>query len=127
VHALCNLHTALAPDGLLIDTQPLSPHPPVIAAGAALGALDMRAWLDTTRAIDERVSETLVTGLYDLQFEQRFTVVDSFDDGPDCLETARGWRDTRVPPSLGAHLEVTETSVTIEQEVRLRLLRRRSR
>jgi hypothetical protein len=127
VHALRNIHAALALDGLLVDTQPLSAHPRVATDGAEPGALDMRAWRDTIHAVDERFAETVAAGFYAVRHEQRFIVTDSFDDGPECLETVSSWRDTRVPPPLASRLEATRTAVTVEQEVRLRLLRRARR
>jgi hypothetical protein len=124
VHALRNIHTALAPDGLLVDTQPVSAHPRVAGDGLTFGALDMRDWLDTIHAVEERLSETIAAGLYELEHEQHFTVTDSFDDGRECLETVSSWRGTEVPPSLASRLEATQARVTVEQDVRLRHLRR---
>ena len=123
MHALHNIHAALAPDGLLVDTQPISAHPRVTAADVDLGPLDMRDWVDTIRAVDERFTETIAAALYELQHEERFTVTDSFDDGHECIETVSSWRDTQVPPSLASRLETTHGAVRVEQEVRLRLLR----
>ena len=124
MHALRNIHAALAPGGLLVDTQPLSPQPCVAAAGTALGTLDMRAWRDTIRAVDERIVEAVDAGLYEMQHEERFVVTDGFDSGPECFEIASNWRETRISPLLVSRLEVTEDVVTVEQEVRLRVLRR---
>ena len=83
----------------------------------------MSEWIDTIDAIDELVAEALSAGLYLIQHEQRFTVIDTFDNGPECLETASSWRQTRVPRSLASLLESTHATITVEQEVRLRLLR----
>jgi hypothetical protein len=124
VHALRNIHAALVPGAILVDTQPVSAHPPVNADGTTLGALDMREWLETIEAVDERVAETLAAGLYDLQHEQRFTVVDTFDDAPECLETLSGWRGTRVPAALATRIRNARRPLSVAQEVRLRLLRR---
>jgi len=124
VHALRNIHTALAPDGLLVDTPPISAHPRVATGDAELGRLDMRAWADTIRTVDERLDETITAGLYEPQQEQHFVVTDSFDDGRVCLDAVSSWRDTRVPPSLASRLQATHTPVSVEQEVRLRLLHR---
>jgi hypothetical protein len=124
VHALRKIHAALAPAGLLVDTQPISQHPRVVGDGAELGRLDMREWLDTIQAVDELIAETIGLGLYEMQHEERFMVSDAFDNGPECLETVNSWRDTRVPPSLVSQLEATQTAITVEQEVRLRLFRR---
>ena len=121
MHALRNVHAALTPGGLLVDTQPCSPHPSVAANGAELGALDMREWVGTIRAVDELVAQVVTAGLYELQHEERFVVSDAFDNGAECLETAGSWRETRVPPALASGLRATHTTVTVEQEVRLRL------
>jgi hypothetical protein len=108
----------------LVDTQPVSAHPDVAADGRTLGALDMRDWLDAIHAVDERLSETIAAGLYELKHEQHFTVIDSFDDGRECVETVSRWRGTEVPPSLASRLDETRATVTVEQDIRLRLVRR---
>ena len=124
MHALHNIHAALVPEAILVDTQPVSARPPVAADGATLGTLDMRDWHETIQAVDELIAETIVDGLFELQHESRFVVTDSFDDGPECLETVRGWRGTRVPDDALTRLATTTVRVTVEQDVRLRLLRR---
>ena len=83
VHALHNIHTALAPDAILVDTQPVSARPPVAAVGVSLGALDMREWLETIHAVDELVAETISARLYELQHESLFVVTDTYDNGPE--------------------------------------------
>jgi len=124
VRALHNIHAALAPDAILVDTQPVSARPRVASDVVTLGTLDMRAWLDTIQAVDELVAETIRIGLYELQHESRFVVTDTFDDGPECMEIVDGWRGTRVPDSVSAQLAVATSQVTVQQEIRLRLLRR---
>jgi hypothetical protein len=124
VHALRNLHAALVPDGRLVDTQPISAHPSVTADDAELGSLDMREWIETIRAVDERINETLGTGLYELTNEREFVVTSIFDDGPDSLAIAGTWQGTQVPQPLAQQLSATSAPVALEQHVRLRLLRR---
>jgi hypothetical protein len=124
VHALHNLHAALVPDGRLVDTQPISAHPSVMADGAELGSLDMREWIETIRAVDERINETLGTGLYELTNEREFVVTSIFDDGPDCLAIAGTWQGTQVPQPLAQQLSARSAPIALEQHVRLRLLRR---
>jgi SAM-dependent methyltransferase len=126
VHALRKVHAALALDAVLVDTQPVSARPRIAAAGVDLGALDMREWVQTIRAVDERIVETIAAGLYELRHEERFIVTDTFDSGPESAATVRDWRGTRVPPRLATQLAAAEPPVTVEQEVRLRLFRRRS-
>jgi hypothetical protein len=124
VSVLRNIHAALEPGGLVVDTQPVSAQPRACAEEIELGRLDMRAWTDTIRAVDERVVETIASSLFELRHEQHFVVADRFDDGRTCLETVSAWRGTRVPLPLASRLEETRTPVSVEQEVRLRLLRR---
>ena len=123
VHALHNIHATLAPDAILVDTQPVSARPRVASDGVSLGSLDMRAWLDTIQAVDELVAETIRIGLYKLQHESRLVVTDTFDDGPECVEIVDSWRGTRVPDSVSTQLAATTSQVTVQQEIRLRLLR----
>jgi hypothetical protein len=124
VHALRNIHAALTPAGLLVDTQPVSRHPRVAAGDAELGTLDMREWIGTIHAVDELVAEVVGASLYELQHEERFIVTDAFDSGSECLETVSSWRQTKVPPALRSRLAAMQSNVVVEQEVRLRLLRR---
>jgi hypothetical protein len=124
VHALHKIHAALVPNGVLVDTQPVSAHPRVAANGRVLGALDMRGWIETIRAVDQRVAETLAASLYEQTDEQELLVTSAFDDGPDCLEIAGSWQGTRVRPPLADRLAATRDQVALEQQVRLRVLRR---
>ena len=124
MHALHNIHSTLAPDAILVDTQPVSARPPVAADGVTVGTLDMREWLDTIKAVDELVAETIADGLYEPRHESRFIVTDSFDKGSECLDIVADWQGTRVPDNVSARLATTTLRVTVEQDVRLRLLRR---
>lgn len=124
VHALRRIHAALEPGGVLVDTQPLSPAPPVRAGGKPLGRLDMREWSETIAAID-RLFDQIMDDLYTLEEERRFVVRDSFDSGSEFVEAASGWRGTRLPDSLRARALIAEPPLTVDQDVRLRLLRAR--
>ena len=124
MHALRNIHAALAVDGILVDSQPVSASPPVAVDGGELGSLDMDEWLDTIHAGDERFAEAIAAALYELEHESWFVVTDTYDNGPECLETVSGWRGTRVPSGVAQRLAATTSAVTVQQEVRLRLLRR---
>jgi len=123
VHALRNIHAALVPRGLLVDTQPVGPHPRVAANGNELGTLDMHEWLETIHAVDERVAETIAGGLFEQTDEQTLVIRDTFDHGPNCLKTIVTWRGTRVPKPLADRLAVVGDQVTVDQQVRLRLFR----
>jgi len=124
VHALRNIHAALAADGILVDTQPVSASPPVAVDGGELGSLDTHEWLDTIQAVDERFAEAIAAGLYELEHESWFVVTDIYDSGPECLDIVSGWRGTRVPLGVSQQLAAATSRVSVQQEVRLRLLRR---
>ena len=124
MHALRNIHAALADDGILVDTQPVSASPPVASDGGELGSLDMHDWLDTIHAVDERFAETIAAGLYELEHESWFVVTDTYGNGPDCLEIVSGWRGTSVSPEMTQRLAAATSRASVQQEVRLRLLRR---
>lgn len=124
MHALHNIHAALFPDAMVVDTQPVGARPRVAADGETLGTLDLRDWFNTIQTIDKLTARTIADGLYELPHESRFVVTDSFDNGPECVETVAGWRGTRVPASVATRLAAATTQVTVQQEVRLRLLRR---
>ena len=124
MHALRNIHAALVPDGLLVDTQPIGSQPRVAANGAELGTLDMHEWIETIHAVDERVAETIAAGLYEQTDERTLVVRDTFDDGPNCLEIIGTWRGTHVPQPLANRVAAVREQVTVDQQVRLRVLRR---
>jgi hypothetical protein len=124
VHALRNINAALAADGVLVDTQPVSASPTVGWDGGELGSLDMREWLDTIHAVDERADETIAAGLYELEHESWIVVTDTYDNGPECLEIVSGWRGTRVPLGVSQQIAAATSRVSVHQEIRLRLLRR---
>lgn len=106
----------------MIDTQPLSPRPPVFAAGEPIGSLDMREWARTIAAVDAEIERALAYGLFSLEMEQRIVVTDSFDSGVECLEKVREWAGTKVPKALEAAFQGAHPPVSLEQEVRVRVL-----
>jgi hypothetical protein len=122
VHALRNIHAALVPGGIIVDTQPVSARPRVTADSVELGTADMRQWIKTIGRLDRRAAGTIRAGLYRLSLEEQFIVTDTFSSGPECTEIMRGWRDTQVPVRLERRLASVETDVEVHQQVRLRLL-----
>lgn len=124
MRALRNIHAVLVPDGLLVDTQPISSRPRVTADGAELGVLDMREWLETIHAVDECIDEPIVAGLYKLTAERELIVTSTFDDGQDCIEIAGNWQGTQVPRPLMDRLATIRDHVALEQRVRLRAFQR---
>jgi hypothetical protein len=123
VNALRRIHAALVPGGIILDTQPISVDPPVNAAGRELGTLDMRAWGTTIEAIDRLVTQTIDDGLFTLDAEHHFVVTDTFDDGREFVEAVSGWQGTRIPDALARLGIAAPPPITVDQEVRLRVLR----
>jgi hypothetical protein len=123
VNALRRIHAALVPDGVVVDTQPVSARPTVEAGGLRLGTLDMREWRVTIDAVDALVAETIDAGLFAMEVERCFTVADTSDDGPGLVESVSGWQGTSVPKALARRIGAATPPIRVHQEVRLRLLR----
>jgi hypothetical protein len=123
VHALRRIHAALLPGGLVLDSQPVSPEPPIEAANSVLGTLDMREWRATIDAVDERTAEAIGHGLFAIESEHTITVPDEFDSGAEFIQVVGAWRGTRIPPPVAARARAARPPVRVLQEVRLRILR----
>jgi hypothetical protein len=123
VNALHRIHAALAPDALLVDTQPVSAQPPVSCADCELGTLDMREWAATIDAVDQRTADVVTEGLYRLEHEGSLTVADVYDDGTELLREVRDWDGTRIPPAVERTLSNVQVAVGVHQEIRLRVYR----
>jgi hypothetical protein len=124
VNALRNIHAALLPGGLLIDTQPVSAHPPIQSDAGELGTLDMSEWADLIDEIDDRTDEALAEGLFVIEDESRFTVADEYDNGEDCLSYVRNWMGTRIDRDVERRVAAERGPIRLSQEIRLRVLRR---
>jgi hypothetical protein len=125
VNALRKIHHALVPGGLVIDTQPVSAHPPIESASGKLGTLDMSEWARTIKTIDGLVQQAIDQCLFDLEHESRYVVTDDYDDGAEFVAVTRDWAGTNVSVALAARANREQGRVRLHQEVRLRLLRAR--
>jgi hypothetical protein len=117
VDALRKIHAALTPAGILVDTQPLDPRPPIAANGRRLGTLDLRDWAATITAFDRQFATALDHGFYTLEREFRYVVADRFDTGRELVETVSGWRGTRIGSSLANRATSADPPLTVHQEV----------
>ena len=125
VDVLTRIHAALVPDGVLVDTQPVSPRLPVTLDGEPVGELDDEEWLQTVAAVDAETDKALSAGLFELRHEERYLVLHEFGSGEECLEVVGSWAGTQVPPEAALRLKGGSGRVTVEQGTRLRLLGRR--
>jgi hypothetical protein len=125
VNALRKIHRTLVPGSLVIDTQPVSAHPPVESENGTLGTLDMSEWAHTIATIDGLVEQTIEQGLFDLKHESRFVVTDEYDDVAEFIAVTRDWAGTHVGDAFAALAEGEGGRVRLHQDVRLRVLRAR--
>ena len=126
MNALRRIHAALVPGGILVDTQPISPRPPVEAGGHRLGTLDMREWRRTIDTVDGRIQAALEAGLFTAGAEESLVVADGFDDGAEFVEVVAAWEGTRIPPALAGRAGSADPPVRVLQDVRLRLFHARA-
>jgi hypothetical protein len=121
VNALRKIHGALIVGGLLIDTQPVSPQPPVESDAGEFGRLDMSEWSRTIDEIDGLIQQTIRDGLFALVDQHKLTVTDQFDTGRELVEEASEWAGTRINPLQADRIARERQSVRVHQEVRLRV------
>jgi hypothetical protein len=126
VNALRNIHEALIVGGLLIDTQPVSPQPPVESDSSEIGRLDMSEWARTIDEIDGLIQQTIRDSLFALVDQRNLTVTDQFDTGRELIEEATEWAGTRINPVLAERIAEQPQPVRVHQEVRLRVLKTQS-
>lgn len=124
MNVLHKLRASLAPGGLVIDTQPVSPLPPVEANSQYLGALDRRDWARTVRSLDSRVESVIDEGLFELIHTTHVAVADEFGSGPELVAATRQWQGTSVPDAVADRIARETSSAQLMQAVRLRVLRR---
>jgi hypothetical protein len=122
VNALHRIHAALEPGGLVVDTQPVSAHPPVEAAGDELGELDMRAWAALIDEIDQLAFDVIDAGLFAIVHEGDIVVTDTYDSGAEFLETVGDWKGTTIPRPVVERVRAATAPVSVHQTVRLRVL-----
>ena len=125
VDALERIHAALADDGVVVDTQPVSAAPPVVGEAGTLGALDLSAWSHTIADVDREIMRTVDRGLFEIAAERVVVVADAYDDLEELVTEAREWVGTEVPTDLMRRATTETGPVRLHQEVRLRLLARR--
>ena len=125
VDALTQIHAALAPDAVLVDTVPVSLRLPVFLDDECVGEFEDDEWLEMVAAVDGEMEKVVKAGLFALRHEERYRIVHEFGSGGECLEVVGSWGGTSVPASLADRLEGAPGRTTVEHDVRLRLYARR--
>ena len=123
MNALRRIHAALVTGGVLIDAQPVSQRPAVETSAGRTGTLDMRDWGKIVQAVDERVAETIASGLWIEEGAHRYVVTDTFRGGDELIDTVKNWQGTQVPEALARRLSGARGPAYVHQDIRLRVLR----
>jgi hypothetical protein len=86
VHALRHVHRLLVPGGTLVDLHPVEEER-LEAAGRALGVIEETEWVSVDLPNSEaRLLDVIHDGLYALEAEDRFELLQHFDTAEDVLE-----------------------------------------
>jgi hypothetical protein len=125
VDALEQIHAALADDGVVVDTQPVSAEPPVVTEAGPRGRLDMSAWSHTIAEVDREIMRAVDSGLFEVTAERVVVVTDVYDDLAELVAETGNWAGTAVPADLALRAATESGSVRLHQEIRVRLLARR--
>ena len=121
--ALRRVHEALVPEGILLDLMPFEARVPVETLDEELGRLDAREFARDVLETEAAVLRALREGLYVLERELRFDVLEHFESAARLLEEAGGWQGTRIPRSLQVRIEQHEPPFWVRQRLVLRRLR----
>ena len=124
VDALTLIHDALVPDGVLVETTPISLRLPVALDGEPVGELEDEEWLEAVAAVDREIEKTVACGFFEPTYEERYGILHEFSSGDECLQVVGSWGGTTVPAAVTARLEHASGRATVEHDVRLRLFRR---
>ena len=120
---LRRVHRSLIPGGVLLDAHPTGRHTYAVCGGWNLGAFNEDEFLADIEAMDAGVERALAEGLFSIEREWVYAVVDRFDSPAHLLETASGWRGFRVPPALARAIRRAPAPFDVLQEIVLRRYR----
>jgi hypothetical protein len=87
VHALRNIHRMLVSGAVLVDLQPIPPSPSLHAGGELLGRLDQRLVWERFGKTEAGVDAAVGEGLYALESELEFDVIERFDSKASLIAT----------------------------------------
>jgi hypothetical protein len=75
------------------------------------------------REVDRLVAQAIDDGVFALELERQFIVTDTYDNGPELVESVSGWQGTRISRRLSKRVVAAAPPVMVHQAVRPRLLR----
>lgn len=90
MHALRHVHELLVPGGTLVDVHPVTEERVEAANGRTLGVIEEPDWISVVLPNAEaRVRDAIRDGLYTLDTEVSFDLVQHFDDVEELIEAKR--------------------------------------
>jgi hypothetical protein len=121
VHALRQIHKALAPEGVLLDMHPIPPSTRAEVRGESLGEFDDAEFM---RIVANAEAEIERSGLFERESEVEFDYLERYDDPVQLLEDIKeDWEGCSVPPDLEARILQADGPVDIWERVVLRHFR----
>jgi hypothetical protein len=121
VHALRQIHKALAPEGVLLDMHPIPPSTRAEVRGESLGEFDDAEFM---RIVANAEAEIERSGLFERESEVEFDYLERYDDPKQLLEDImEDWEGCSVPPDLEARILQADGPVDIWERVVLRRFR----
>ena len=118
--ALRRIHESLVPNGDLFDLQPRGGVSRVVTGEGELGRLDEREFFRDARAIDRLLAGVVASGLFALQAELHFVVVNRFDSGDELVATVDGFRRRHISRRLAARVRRSRRPFEIHEPTTLR-------
>jgi hypothetical protein len=110
----------LVPGGSLLDLQPIPPSPSLHAGGELLGQLDQTEVWERFARTEVGVTAAVGEGLYELENELEFDVVERFDSKATLIATINERDDWNMTRQLTARLEGADPPIEGRDHLRLR-------
>ena len=107
----------------MLDLMPFAAWVPVETAAGELGRFDAREFARTVRQVEAALADVERDGLFALEREVRFDVLEHFDSSVQLLEEVANWRGTTVPKGLRARIERARPPFHVRQPLVLRRFR----
>jgi glycine/D-amino acid oxidase-like deaminating enzyme len=123
VNVLRDTHSALVPDGLVLDFHPVTPPwPRVETDGRKLGRLQDASFCEDLRATEGGMDEVVRQGLYQRLAARTHEMREYYEDAEELLES---WEEGEwLSPELERRLRAATGPVELVEKVVFRLYRR---
>jgi hypothetical protein len=110
----------LVPGGALVDLQPVPPSPALHAGGEKLGSVDQSQVWERFAGADPGVEVAVREGLFALEAEFEFDVIERFESKETLIATINGRDDWHMSGRLAARLESAVPPIDGHDRLRLR-------